>query len=905
MWQFTTETTGSNGELVHFTLENRTVSGSDYLVDLYADIDGSWQVGSFDAVVNYNSSGLRASDYHGNNLSNFDSGLSGAGYTATQGDYAPGQISISIVTTNPTVYKTSKFKVGTFKLKILDDSKNDDLSFNSSESAIANNMTQLTYGCSTSSCWNATTPTTKEIGGGTTIGTPTLTSPSNNATSVSTTPAFDWSDVSTATSYNIEVSTTNAFTTKVIDTDVSNSNYTPTASLTEGTTYYWRANATDGSDVSSWSNVWQFTTENSTLLPPSSWDFTDNTGHNATIIIENNGEIDFSDRDIHNGDAIGVFYKDGSTEKCAGYGIWNGGSVHVFTAWGDNTQTLEKDGFASSEIYTFKMWDSDLGEEFYATQHIKSGSSVYQANGITTIDTMKVANPTLLPPSSWDFTDNTGNNATIIIENSGAIDFCERDIHNGDAIGVFYKDGSTEICAGYGIWDGASIMVFAAWGDDSQTIEKDGFNSMENYTFKMWDSDLGEEFYVNKHIKSGNSVYLPNTITRIDEMEAICSVTQSVIFINGWNIVSSYVTPENDSLIAIVRPIADNMVIAKNNLGKVYLPQDNHFDQIGKWELEEGYLVYITQADTLEIEGDAAAVGTSIDLINGWNLISYLFADGQDAVTALANISDNVIIVKNNLGKVYLPQDNHFNQIGDLVAGEGYLLYIDQADNLVYPDPNLKQSLKERCLETQFLKFNKPSFKSATLMLSTNLPNATEIGAYNQNDELVGSGVVENGMAIIAIFGDDEFTNITDGAKKDEKITFKMLHTKTQYLEEITLTDIENVLNGDVYDEVKYKTHSILRAKISNDYSVSAGDIDLELFPNPAKLSTELHLQLDTDDEITIELYNATGKLMQTVYTGKYISNTTINTSNLESGLYQIIVHSNDEIYSVKLIIEK
>jgi hypothetical protein len=46
---------------------------------------------------------------------------------------------------------------------------------------------------------------------------PTLISPASGATNVSTTPSFDWSDVSGATSYRFQLSTTNTFNTTVVD----------------------------------------------------------------------------------------------------------------------------------------------------------------------------------------------------------------------------------------------------------------------------------------------------------------------------------------------------------------------------------------------------------------------------------------------------------------------------------------------------------------------------------------------------------------------------------------------------------------------------------------------------------------------------------------------------------------
>ncbi|RPI16507.1 MAG: T9SS C-terminal target domain-containing protein [Ignavibacteriae bacterium] len=91
---------------------------------------------------------------------------------------------------------------------------------------------------------------------------PTLLSPVNGATNVSQTPLLDWSDVSNATSYQMQVSTGSAFTTTVVNqTSLTSSAYTvPTGILASGTTYYWRAKASNSSTSSAWSSVFSFKT---------------------------------------------------------------------------------------------------------------------------------------------------------------------------------------------------------------------------------------------------------------------------------------------------------------------------------------------------------------------------------------------------------------------------------------------------------------------------------------------------------------------------------------------------------------------------------------------------------------------------------------------------------------------
>ncbi|MDI6778973.1 MAG: S8 family serine peptidase [Bacteroidota bacterium] len=89
---------------------------------------------------------------------------------------------------------------------------------------------------------------------------PILSSPANGATGVSTSPTLTWNASSGATSYRLQVSTSSAFTTTLVDqSGITSTSYSLTG-LSSGTIYYWRVNATNSTGTSNWSSVWSFTT---------------------------------------------------------------------------------------------------------------------------------------------------------------------------------------------------------------------------------------------------------------------------------------------------------------------------------------------------------------------------------------------------------------------------------------------------------------------------------------------------------------------------------------------------------------------------------------------------------------------------------------------------------------------
>jgi hypothetical protein len=91
---------------------------------------------------------------------------------------------------------------------------------------------------------------------------PTLLSPANNTTGVSLTPLLDWSDVTGAANYRVQVSTSASFTTTAVDqSSLSASQYQVLSNaLSQNTTYYWRVRAYTGTDSSTWTGNFTFTT---------------------------------------------------------------------------------------------------------------------------------------------------------------------------------------------------------------------------------------------------------------------------------------------------------------------------------------------------------------------------------------------------------------------------------------------------------------------------------------------------------------------------------------------------------------------------------------------------------------------------------------------------------------------
>ena len=96
--------------------------------------------------------------------------------------------------------------------------------------------------------------------------TPSLVTPASGATGVSTTPLLDWSDVSGATSYDVQVCSNSGCATVVRSANPGSSQWTVSPALSTGGTYWWRARAKNACAIGSWSGIRSLTTLGNTPL---------------------------------------------------------------------------------------------------------------------------------------------------------------------------------------------------------------------------------------------------------------------------------------------------------------------------------------------------------------------------------------------------------------------------------------------------------------------------------------------------------------------------------------------------------------------------------------------------------------------------------------------------------------
>ena len=89
---------------------------------------------------------------------------------------------------------------------------------------------------------------------------PDLSSPISGITVGARKPVFDWTDVTGATNYKLQVSTNNSFSSPVLNLNVTPSTYTPVVNLAANKLFYWRVETLGSNGPSEWSDVETFHT---------------------------------------------------------------------------------------------------------------------------------------------------------------------------------------------------------------------------------------------------------------------------------------------------------------------------------------------------------------------------------------------------------------------------------------------------------------------------------------------------------------------------------------------------------------------------------------------------------------------------------------------------------------------
>ena len=273
------------------------------------------------------------------------------------------------------------------------------------------------------------------------------------------------------------------------------------------------------------------------------------------------------------------------------------------------------------------------------------------------------------------------------------------------------------------------------------------------------------------------SAFNYNSEANLDD--GTCTWCQTLDIPYGWSMFSTYISPENMDLASVLSPITDNTILVKDNNGSPYVTEWA-YNSIGEIVIGQGYQIKVDTAVSLEICGDyLLPENNSVSLSSGWNLVAYLRTEPALADAVFADIIEDIVLVKDYLGSVYMPEMN-FNGIGEMHPGQGYQVKTSNSTVLTYlsNDETYRTSNIEvtNNAVSHFAKVAATD-NNMTIVIKDAawdlLPKeGAEIAAFDTEGILVGSTKYTSPLTVMTVWGDDATTEAKDGLVSAEDVTF-------------------------------------------------------------------------------------------------------------------------------------
>jgi len=513
--------------------------------------------------------------------------------------------------------------------------------------------------------------------------------------------------------------------------------------------------------------------------------------------------------------------------------------------------------------YRFINWTGDVADPNIATTTV-------------TMDSNKTvtANFEIIPSYHYQLdVSNTGNNATILITTASIPTINNEPIVTGDCIGVFTPRGQ---CAGAGIWEGENLSIMV-WGDDSDEPGVLGFQTGESLLYKIRDSSEEAQCNAMATYSQGEGTYATDEIFVLSSLYG--SSNEFTIHLeSGWNMISSNMISDVPSMEAIFVDIIGNVIVAKNGEGQVFWPA-LMINQIGDWEITDGYKVKMKTADDLRITGQYVQPDEiTYDLAMGWNLISFIAPDGMSPANAFAQIVEDIIIVKNREGQVYWPNYG-IDQINALHLGEGYKIKLSSAVTFSYPSSVSKISVASASaadpshfipvLNTGYNSTITITTFSTQLLCETPLAIGVEIGVFCAGELCVGAAVWEGKNTAITVWGDDQDTVETiEGIRAGEEYMFKIWQkaTDTEYNAIATYSTGSSKYVLDAIVVLESLTGEEIPSSVEDLHTPNKFILS-QNSPNPFNSSTTIEYAIPAgiSEQVCLKVYDLRGALVRTL----------------------------------------
>ncbi|MDP8239922.1 MAG: T9SS type A sorting domain-containing protein, partial [Candidatus Hatepunaea meridiana] len=259
-------------------------------------------------------------------------------------------------------------------------------------------------------------------------------------------------------------------------------------------------------------------------------------------------------------------------------------------------------------------------------------------------------------------------------------------------------------------------------------------------------------------------------------------------------------------------------------------------------------------------------------------------------------------IAKDGYGNFYIPAWDYSN-MGDMDAGRGYFVNVDENIQLVYVFER-EEAISSNIIlhssvytEPGSLPVHSQTGSNMSLLVLADPVITGDIGVYASGN-MVGSGVLQDGICGIAVWGDDLTTDIVDGAVEDEYLEIRLLENGNLSPVGYTLLSGKDVYNQDALSVIRL-TESI---ELPDEFAI------VSAYPNPFNSLMKVSYSLPEAANIKLNVFDLAGRFVAELVNGRHqagIYTAAFDGYDLASGIYMIRFEAGGHTLQYKVTLVK
>ena len=490
---------------------------------------------------------------------------------------------------------------------------------------------------------------------------------------------------------------------------------------------------------------------------------------------------------------------------------------------------------------------------------------------------------------------------------------------SGDEIGVFDidPDNGDEICVGAGVLTqpltgGAFLEIIASMDDGLGTTN--GFQPGNEMIFRLYtpaDGEVDLVIVIFPYPGYGYDEVFAPLGTAVVELDGTTVITQNIGMIEGWNLVSFRVLPDNLNMLNIFNPLIESAQLIKvlDQDGKTIVhlpfppPNGQWSNTIGNLTIEQGYYVNVNSIATLSITEPPVEMPFEIPLRAGWNIIGMPCGGGQPAQQLLQTlISDGKLVkVINDAGQsiVHLPFPPPNGQwsygFTTFLPDEGYYVKVSETASLTFDCEVADGSITTEDVQITNAVYFIPAYQNNPFMpmtialsLETDFEPGDEIGIFD-GETCVGSTIIgKENIVVIPVSMDNSETEAIDGFMEGNVISAKMWNHLFNTVEEIELQYMEGAEYFQALETYAGKANRLFTGLPDG---LNMGEVYVEINPNPVKGKAQIKYTLPSDGHVNIALYHIDGCQIRNLLDSKQQAgegSLELHSDELQPGYYMV-----------------